>query len=110
SVVLPLTGPGRAGRTAERVEPVQGVALLLGVPANHTVPGEQRLLPRPLDVVDDGEEPFRSLRKSNVPVAFFSLACGEPSIFSSPIHLPASWSSFLCSAVRFGFSIHNSSG
>src|SRR5438309_10267996 len=45
---------------------------------------------------------------SNVPVAFVALVCGEPWIFSSPIHLPVSFSSLLCCSVGFGCSIRSS--
>src|SRR5438309_9698719 len=45
---------------------------------------------------------------SNVPVAFVAVVCGEPWIFSSPIHFPVSFSSFLCCSVGFGCSIRSS--
>src|SRR5438445_13302242 len=54
------------------------------------------------------KRPLRSVRISNVPVAFVALVCGEPWIFSSPIHLPVSFSSLLCCSVGFGCSIRSS--
>jgi hypothetical protein len=89
-VALPLAGARRAGRAAERVESVQRVALLLGVPADHAVTGHERLAASRLDVNDEREESVEIRADVECSLALVSVVCGEPWIISSPIHFPAS--------------------